>query len=75
MKLNKNKCYLLLSGYRYENDWVKMEDKKIGESEKQKLIGTKVGQILSFDDHVFSLSKKGRKLVLLGILSTFMSLK
>ena len=52
-----------------------MEDKKIGESEKQKLIGTKVGQILNFDDHVFSLSKKGRKLVLLGILSTFMSLK
>ena len=57
------------------NDWVKMEDKKIGESEKQKLIGTKVGQILNFDDHAFSLSKKGRKLVLLGILSTFMSLK
>ena len=57
------------------NEWVKMEDKKIGESEKQKLIGTKVGQILNFDDHVFSLSKKGRKLVLLGILSTFMSLK
>ena len=28
MKLNKDKCHLLVSGHKYENVWVKMEDEK-----------------------------------------------
>ena len=35
MKLNKDKCHLLVSGHKYENVWVKMEDEKNWESAKQ----------------------------------------
>ena len=34
MKLNKDKCHLLVSGHKYENVWVKMGDEKIWESGK-----------------------------------------
>ena len=36
MKLNKDKCHLLVSGHKYENVWVKMGDEQIWESAKQK---------------------------------------
>ena len=36
MKLNKDKCHLLVSGHKYENVWVKMGDEQIWESVKQK---------------------------------------
>ena len=29
MKLNKDKCHLLVSGHKYENVWVKMGDEQI----------------------------------------------
>ena len=35
MKLNKDKCNLLVSRHKYENVWVKMGDTKIWESAKQ----------------------------------------
>ena len=74
MKLNKDKCHLLVSGH--ENVWVKIGDEKIGESEKQKLLGIEIGRNLNFDDHVISLCKKmGRKLAVLARLSKFMSFK
>ena len=31
MKLNKDKCHFLVSGHKYENVWVKMEDEQIWE--------------------------------------------
>ena len=37
MKLNKDKCHLLVSGHKYENVCVKMRDEKIWESAKQKI--------------------------------------
>ena len=76
MKLNKDKCHLLVSGHKYENVWVKMGDKQISEGAKQNLLGIEVGRNLNFDDHVISLCKKaGRKLALLARLSKFMSFK
>ena len=70
MKLNKDKCQLLVSGHNYENVWVKMGDEKIWESAKQKLLGMEIGRNLNFDDHVISLCKKaGRKLAVLARLS------
>ena len=57
MKLNKDKCHLLVSGHKYENVWVKMEDEKIWGSGKQKLLGIEIGRNLTFDDHVISLCK------------------
>ena len=76
MKLDKDECQVLLSGHKYENVWVKMEDEQIWESAKQKLLGIEIGRNLNFDDHVLSLCKKaGRKLAVLATLSKFMSFK
>ena len=76
MKLNKDKCHLLVSGHKYENVWVKIGDEKIWKNAKQKLLGTEIGRNLNFDDHVISLCKKaGRKLAVLARLSKFMSFK
>ena len=76
MKLNKDRCHLLVSGHKYENVWVRMGDKKNCESAKQKLLGIEIGRYLNIDDHVISLSKKaGRKLSVLARLSKFISSK
>ena len=50
MKLNKDKCQLLVSGRKYENVWVKMGDEKIWENVEQKLLGTEIGRNLNFGD-------------------------
>ena len=76
MKLNKDKCHLLVSWHKYENVWVKMGDETIWESAKQKLLGMEIRRILNFDDHVISLCEKaGRKLTVLARTSKFMSFK
>ena len=76
MKLNKDKCHLLVSEDKYENVWVKMGDKQIWDSAKQKLLGMEIGRNLNFDDHVISLCKKAvRELAVLARLSKFMSFK
>ena len=72
MKLNKDKCHLLVLEQRYENVWVKIGDEKNWESAKQKLLGMEIGRNLNFDDHLISLCKKaGRKLAVLARLSMF----
>ena len=76
MKLSKDKCYLLVSGHRYENIWVKMGVGEIWKSVKQKLLGLETRRNLNFDDHVISLCKKARrKLAVLARLSKFMSFR
>ena len=47
MKLNKDKCHLLVSGHKYENIWFKIKDEKIWESAKQKLLGMEKGRNLN----------------------------
>ena len=46
MKVNKEKCQLLISGHKYENVWVKTGDEKIWESEKQKLLRIEMEEML-----------------------------
>ena len=67
MKLNDDKCHLLISGHKYENMWAQIGNTKIWESKTQKLLGVKIDRTLNFDEHVRSLRKKaGRKLSYLG---------
>ena len=61
MKLNKEKCHLLVSRHKYENVWVKMGDEKTWESAKHKLLGIEIGRNLNFDDHVILLCNKAGK--------------
>ena len=74
MKLNQDKCHLLVSGYKHENIWARIGEVKIWESSKQKLLGVVIGRDLSFNKYVSSLCKKaGRKLSVLSTLSNLMS--
>ena len=58
MKLNQDKCYLLVSGHKHETFWSKIGETKIWESNKQKLLGVVIDRNLSFDEYVFVLCKK-----------------
>ena len=73
MKLNQDKCHLLVSGFKYENVWAKIGKTKIWESKKQKLLGVEIDRTLSFDEHIASLCRKaGKKLSVLARFSNCM---
>ena len=73
MKLNQDKCHLLVTGYKYENIWIQTGEVKIQESSKQKLLGVAMDRNLSFNEYVSSLCKKsGRELSVLSRLSNLM---
>ena len=42
MKLNQEKCHLLVSRHKHENIWAKIGQTKIWESRKQKLLGVEI---------------------------------
>ena len=76
MKLNDDKCHLLVSGHKYENVWAQIGKAKIWESKTQKLLAVEIERTLNFDEHVKSLCKKaGRKLSVLSRLSSYMTVK
>ena len=75
MKLNEDKCHLLIAGKKYESVWVKIGESKVWESKKQKLLGIEIDSSLSFNEHVSTLCKKaGRKLSALARLSNYMNI-
>ena len=75
MKLNQEKCHLLVSGYKNEKIWARIGQTKIWESRKQKLQGVETDSNLKSDIYVSSLCKKaGKKLSVLARMSNFMSL-
>ena len=75
MKLNEDKCHLLVSGYKFENIWAKIGKAKIWESKSQKLLGVEIDRTLNFNYQVRTLcDKAGKKLSALARLSNFMSI-
>lgn len=42
MKLNKDNCHFLLPGYKHEIMFVVIEESRLSESEKQKLLGVTI---------------------------------
>ena len=66
MKLNQDKCHLLVSDYKHENVWAQIGDEIIWESNKQKLLGLQIDRNLNFNERVSSLCKRaGKKLPVL----------
>ena len=61
MKLNQDKCHLLVSGYKHENVWAQIGDENIWESNKQKLLGLQIDRNLHFNEYVSLLCKKAGK--------------
>ena len=73
MKLNQEKCHLLVSGFKHETVWAQVGKVKIWESLKQKLLGVVIDRDLSFNEYVSSLCQKaGKKLSALARLSNLM---
>ena len=58
MKLNQYKCHLFVSGHKHETASAKIDEMKIWENNKQKLLGGVIDKNLDFDEFVFDLWKK-----------------
>ena len=76
MKLNTDKCHLLVSGNKYEHTWVKLENQMIWEEKSVKLLGINIDSQLKFDNHVLLIClKAGRKLSALTRIVQYLSFK
>ena len=70
MKLNEDKCHLLISGHKFEHVWAMIGNARIWESQHQKLLGVTIDKNLKFNNHISDMCiKASRKLTALGRLS------
>ena len=74
MKLNEEKCELLVCGYRFEQIWIKVGDNKTWEKSLVKLLGVTIINELKFDKYVADIWAKVKKLSVLLRLSKFLCL-
>ena len=76
MKLNEDKCHLLVSGYKFENVWALVGNTKIWESRREKLLGIHIDNDLNFKYHVDEIcNKAGSKLSALSRVRHYFSFK
>ena len=74
MKMNPDKCHLLVAGHRWEMVWANISDVKIREKNKVKLLGVTIDNDLKFDDHLNDLCRKAEnKLSVLTRIFRFLS--
>ena len=74
MKLNTDKCRLIVSDYKHEQVWVNIGKDLIWESNDVKLLGVTIDSDLKFDKHVLKLcSKTNQKLSALSRVATLLS--
>ena len=74
MKLNAEKCHLLVPGYKHEHTWVKLENKMIWEDYSVKLLGVHIDSKLNFENHIQVIcAKAGRKLSALRRIVPFLT--
>ena len=74
MKLNAEKCHLIVSGHKHEHTWVKLENEMIWEENNVKLLGVQIDSQLKFDNYVQNIcSKAGRKLSALTKMVPYLS--
>ena len=75
MKLNTDKCHLLVAGHKFEHTWARVGPNEIWEDHSVKLL-VAIGNELKFDKHVLNIIKKGNsKLSTLSRLTKFMTLQ
>ena len=74
MKLNTDKCRLIVSGYKHEQVWANIGKDLIWESNDVKLLGVTIDRDLKFDKHVLKLcSKANQKLSALSRIAKLLS--
>ena len=74
MKLNADKCHLLVAGHKHEWVWAKIGKELIWESHEEKLLGVIIDRDLRFEMHVTNICKKAsRKLTAIARYSRFLT--
>ena len=74
MKMNSDKCHLLIGGKKYEHIWAKIGKDIIWESNNVRLLGITIDNELKFEKHLEELCvKANRKLSVLTRLAKFLS--
>ena len=74
MKLNTDKCHLLVSGHKFEEIWMKVGKDQIWEEKKVRLLGITIDNELKFDQHITEIClKANKKLSILSRMSKFLS--
>ena len=58
MKLNTDKCHLLISGHKYEHQWAQLDRDKVWEENEVKLT---IDSELKFDSHISNICLKANK--------------
>ena len=58
MKMNSDKCHLLVVGLKFEQIWAKIGTDLIWESDSVKLLGITIDNHLKFDKHISHLCAK-----------------
>ena len=74
MKLNTDKCHLLVAGRKFEHT-VRVGPDKIWEDHSIKLLGVLIDNKLKFDEHVLNIKEANSKLSALSRLTKFMTLQ
>ena len=74
LKLNQDKCHLLVSVFQYKNVWAKIRKIKIWDNKKQKLLGVEIDRTLSFYEYITltNMLESWKKISVLARLSNFM---
>ena len=76
MKLNTDKCHLLISGNKNEYMWAKLDEDIVWESNDVELLGVTIDNNLRFDKHLSSIClKANRKLSALRRVAKFVPFK
>ena len=76
MKLNTDKCHLLISGNKNEYMWSKLDEDIVWESNDVELLGLTIVHSLRFDKHVSHIClKANRKLSALTSVAKFVPFK
>ena len=74
MKMNSDKCHLLVTGHKFERIWAKIGIDLIWESDSVKLLVITIDNHLKFDKHVsLSYAKANRKLSALARISYYLT--
>ena len=76
MKLNEDKCHLLISGNKYQHHFLSIKQCKIRESQSEKLLGIDIDRNLDFINYVNTVCiKANSKLSALARISKYLSLE
>ena len=73
MKLNTDKCKLLISGFKHEQVWAQIGNDKIWEQKQVELLGITLDSALKFDEYIENICNKANtKLSILRRMSKFL---